>query len=353
MNKKSFLIVTIVVCFIFFNLNMLSAQIIENKSDNFALKPERLRRGDKIALVAPASFISEKSLQTSIEKVEQMGFIPVWSRKILCKYGYLSATDKERADDFNSMIKDKEIKGIICAGGGYGCTRILDLLDYDMIKENPKVIIGFSDNTALINAVHKKTGLITFHGPIARTMHQGYNGEHFENLTINPVDEYIIESSDDDLQKSQDDKVYERYTITSGKGQGELVGGNLTLICSLMGTPYQIDFENKIVMIEDINEEPYRIDRMLTQLISSGELSKAAGIVFGICKDCDKTDKTKTANSFTLREVIEDRIKPLNIPAAYGLSFGHNINNFTFPIGVKAEFDADRKTIRLKETAVE
>lgn len=353
MNKNVLFIVIIGLLLMFFNLNHMFAQNIEDKSGITILKPKRLRAGDKVALVAPASFVSEKSLQTSIEKVKELGLEPVYSEKILGKYGYFSATDKERADDFNNMIKNLEIKGIILAAGGYGSTRILELIDYEMIKNNPKVIIGFSDNTALINAIHKKTGLVTFHGPIARTIHQGYNREHVESLVINPIDGYLIESTEEDVQKSNEDKVYERYTITSGKMQGELVGGNLTLICSLMGTPYQIDFKDKIVMIEDINEEPYRIDRMLTQLISSGELTKAAGIVFGICKGCDKSEKTKTANSFTLREVIEDRIKPLNIPAAYGLSFGHNINNFTFPIGVKAQFDADNQTIKLLEKAVE
>lgn len=353
MNKNLLFIPIIGLLLMFLNFNNTFAQNVKDKPESEILKPERLRAGDKVALVAPASFISEKSLQTSIEKVKELGLESVYSEKIFGKYGYFSATDKERADDFNNMIINPEIKGVILAAGGYGCTRILELIDYEMIKKNPKVIIGFSDNTALVNAIHKKTGLVTFHGPIARTMHQGYNREHFESIVINPIDKYLIESTDDDIQKSNEDKVYERYTITSGKVQGELVGGNLTLICSLMGTPYQIDFKDKIVMIEDINEEPYRIDRMLTQLISSGELTKAAGIVFGICKGCGKSEKTKTANSFTLREVIEDRIKPLNIPAVYGLSFGHNINNFTFPIGVKAQFDADSQTIQLLEKAVE
>lgn len=316
------------------------------------IKPAKLQHGDKIGLVAPAWLITDAELQLSIEQVKQLGFEPVYSDKILDKQGYFSGTDQHRADDFNNMVKNPEIKAIIFARGGYGCARILDLVDYDAIKKNPKVIMGFSDCTALINAVHENTGLITFHGPVSKTLHHDYTKQQFENVVVNPTDGYIIESSDDDLQKSEMDKTFDRYTITSGKAQGTLTGGNLTLICSMIGTPYQLDLQDKIIMIEETGEEPYRIDRMLTQLIASGELSKAAGVVFGTCAGCDKSDKSTTPNSFTLRQVIEDRIKPLNIPAVYGLSFGHNENNFTFPIGLKAELDADSLSITVMEKAV-
>lgn len=316
------------------------------------IKPPRLHRGDKVGLVAPAWLIAEADLRATVEKIKQLGFVPVYSDKIRGRHGYFSGTDEERAGDFNHMIRNPEIKAVIFAGGGYGCARILDSIDYEALKKNPKVIMGFSDCTALINAISQTTGLVTFHGPIGRTIHPGYNRQQFENIVMRPADKYLIESTEDDLEKAAGNKVYERYTITPGKVCGELVGGNLTLICSLMGTPYQIDLKDKIVMIEDTSEEPYRIDRMLTQLIASGELAKAAGIAFGICKGCDKSVKSSTPNSFTLRQVIEDRIRQLNIPAVYGLSFGHNKNNFTFPIGVQAELDAGTMTLTLLEKAV-
>jgi Uncharacterized proteins, homologs of microcin C7 resistance protein MccF len=330
----------------------LIAENIVGKPDDPVLKPPRLSPGDKVGLVAPAWLLTETDLQSAVERVKQIGLKPVYSDKILSKHGYFSGTDKERADDFNDMIKNPEIKGIIFTNGGYGCARILDRIDYDMIKKNPKVMVGFSDNTALINAIYKKTGLITFHGPVATTIHRDYNKKQFANITINPSNEYIIESSDEDLLQSANNKTLDRYTITPGKARGKLIGGNLTLICSMIGTPYQPDLKDKIVMIEDVGEEPYRIDRMLTQLIACKELTKASGIAFGVCKGCDKSDKTKAPNSFTLRQVIEDRIKSLKIPAVYGLSFGHNIHNFTFPIGINAELDAGNKTIRLRERAV-
>lgn len=330
-----------------------AAQEITAGQPRTVLKPARLRKGDKIGLVAPAWLVTGHDLQLAVERVRQLGFKPVYSDKIHGRHGYFSGTDRERADDFNAMIKDAGIKGIIAAGGGYGSTRILDLLDYGLIRENPKVILGFSDNTAIVNAIYQKAGLITFHGPIGRTIHRPYNRAQFENIAMNPSAGYTIESTESDLQKAVADKVFERYAITPGKVQGKLAGGNLTLICSMVGTPYEIDTEKKIVMIEDVDEEPYRIDRMLTQLIAAGLLTKAAAVVFGICRGCDKPRRTKTPDSFTLRQVIEDRIRPLNIPAVYGLSFGHNENNFTFPVGLNAELDTARMTIKLLEAAVE
>lgn len=353
MNKRYFLKIAIALSLMCFIPQRPCAQNMANNQGEFSIiKPIRLYPGDKVGLAAPAWLISEDDLNVSIERLKQLGFEPVYSDRILGQQGYFSGTDQARADDFNSMVKNPEIKAIIFVNGGYGCTRILNLLDYDAIKKNPKIIMGFSDCTALINAIYENTGLITFHGPISRTLHHSYSRQQFENITINPTYRYVIESSNDDLYKSDGNKTFERYTITSGKAQGKLIGGNLTLICSMIGTPYQLDLQDKIVMIEDIGEEPYRIDRMLTQLISSGELSKVAGIAFGICKGCDKSDKSIAPNSFTLKQVIEERIKPLNIPAVYGLSFGHNENNFTFPIGLDAELDADNMTITLKEKPV-
>ncbi|MFW6369832.1 MAG: S66 peptidase family protein [Bacteroidota bacterium] len=352
MDRRNFLNIGIGLSLTSMIPQRLFAQKTTQKTDDTIIKAPKLNIGDKIGLVAPAWLITEKQLKLSIERVKMTGLEPIYSDKILGRNGYFSGSDNERADDFNNMIKNPEIKGIIFARGGYGCTRILDLIDYEQIKQNPKIIIGFSDNTALINTIYQNTGLITFHGPISRTIHHDFSKQHFERIVVNPIDKYVIESSDDDLQKSEIDKTFDRYTIKSGKAQGQLTGGNLTLICSMIGTSNQINLDDKIVMIEEIEEEPYRIDRMLTQLINSGQLIKASGIAFGICKGCDKSDKSIAPNSFTLRQVIEDRIKPLKIPAVYGLSFGHNKNNFTFPIGLNAELDADKMTIKLMEQAV-
>jgi len=345
---NSFLIKSLIPILVF------SGVLFEN--DLFAqesLKPLRLNQGDTIGLIAPGWLISEKQLQESIEQISQLGFVPVYTERILGENGYFSGTDEQRAADLNEMFLNPQIKAIVCANGGYGCTRILDLIDYKAIKENPKIVIGYSDVTALLNAINQKTGLITFHGPISRTFKSDYSKYQFEKIVKKTVKHLLIESSPEYLEKSKEQEEYKRYTITSGKAKGELIGGNLTLITSMIGTKYQLDFTKKIVLIEDIGEEPYRIDRMLTQLIETGELQKARGIAFGIMRGCDKTLESKAPNSFTLQEVIEERIKPLNIPAVYGLSFGHLSNSFTFPIGIEAELDADKMVIKLLEKVVE
>ncbi len=313
------------------------------------IKPDRLRPGDTIGLIAPGFLLSEKQLETSVNNLRQLGFHPFYTSRISGKYGYFSGTDKERSADLNEMFANPEIKGIISAGGGYGSSRILDMIDYELIKNNPKVLMGFSDVTALLNAVNQQTGMIVFHGPVARTIHRSYNTLQFKNIIVEPIDNYLIESKDDDLKQSEKDPVYDRYTIFPGKTSGALAGGNLSLVSSLCGTKYQLDSRGKILFLEDIDEEPYRIDRMLTQLICSGVLQHAAGVVFGILKGCNKADIYK---SCSLKQVIMDRIQPLQIPSVYGLSFGHNINNCTLPIGAIVELNADRKILKLKEKAV-
>ena len=317
-----------------------------------SIKPDRLNKGDTIGLIAPGWLITKKQLQVSIDQILKLGFVPVYTERILGKNGYFSGTDEQRATDLNEMFLNPQVKGIICANGGYGCTRILNLIDYQAIKENPKIIMGYSDVTALINAIHQKTNLISFHGPISRTLKSDYSVSQFVKLVRTPKKKLIIQSYPKYLEKSVEKTEYKRYTITSGKAKGLLVGGNLTIITSMIGTEYQLDFTDKIVFIEDIGEEPYRIDRMLTQLIETGELQKASGIVFGVLRACEKTEKSKAPNSFNLQEVIEERIKPLNIPAVYGLSFGHLSNNFTIPIGILAKLDANKMTIELLEKAV-
>ncbi len=324
----------------------------KEKNKPNTIKPKRLKAGDKIGLIAPGWTITETNLKDSIEHLKLFGFEAVYTNRVLAKYGYLAGTDKERAADINEMFRNPEIDGIICVKGGYGCARMLDLLDYDAIRKNPKVLMGFSDVTALVNAIYQQTGLISFHGPVGTTIHRSYNAEMVRKVVMEPQSSLLIENAANDLERAATNSACERYTIVSGSATGELAGGNLSLISSMAGTNYEVDLEGKIVFIEEIGEEPYRIDRMLTQLIESGKLQKAAGIAFGICNDCDKNEKSQAPNSFTLREVVEERIKSLNIPAAYGLSFGHNINNMTVPVGLKARFNADNQTIELLENAV-
>tara|TARA_R110000796_G_scaffold252631_1_gene389194 strand:- start:76024 stop:77079 length:1056 start_codon:yes stop_codon:yes gene_type:complete len=312
-------------------------------------KPKKLKKGDTIGLVAPGYAIKREILEKAKDTLREMGFVPFHTDRILGNYGYFSATDQERAADVNEMFSNPSIDGILCARGGYGCTRIMHLIDYENIKKNPKALIGFSDITALANGIYKETGLITFHGPVGSTLNDEYTIEQLEKVVMHPKKKVLIENVKLEDEELLNNPEFERYTITQGKATGKLVGGSLTLINALIGTPQEIDFTDKIVFIEDVEESPYRIDRMLTQLIEGATFKNAVGIMIGVCKGCDKPPKPE---SFTLKEVILDRLKPLKIPAAYGMSFGHVANNFTIPIGIEATFDADNMTLELLEKAV-
>lgn len=316
------------------------------------IKPPRLKPGDTIGLVAPAWKLTGNQLQNAIKHMETFGFKTYHTARVTGSYGYFSNTDEERAADINEMFANPNIDGILCIRGGYGCARILDMIDYDMIRKNPKVFQGYSDITALGNAITQQTGLVTFHGPQATTIYREYNTYQFKNVVMNPSDRYLIENAEGDLERAKENSVSERYTIVPGQATGLLAGGNLMLVSSAVGTSWEVDLKDKIVFFEEVDEEPYRIDGMLTQLINSGKLQQAAGIVFGICIGCERPDDSEAPDSFTLREVIEDRLKPLGIPAAYGLSFGHNIHNMTLPVSIRAKFDADTMQLELLERAV-
>lgn len=311
--------------------------------------PKRLKKGDTIGLIAPGFAINKKALEEAKTTLKALGFIPYHTKRILLKHGYFSNTDEERAKDLNEMFANPNVDGILCARGGYGCTRIMQMIDYENIRKKPKVLIGFSDITALLNGIHKETGLITFHGPVGSTLNDSYSINQFQKVVMYPKNRLVISNAKIIDAELENNPEYERYTITKGSATGRLAGGSLTLINALIGTPHEIDFTNSLVCIEDVEEAPYRIDRMLTQLIEGKSFTKAAGIIFGVCVGCDSTVDSK---SFTLKNVIMDRIRPLGIPAIYGMSFGHIKNNFTFPIGIKAELNTQKMTLHLLERPV-
>lgn len=313
------------------------------------LLPKRLKKGDTIGLIAPGYAIERTILEEAKQTLKAMGFIPFHTDRILSNYGYFSNTDTERAQDLNEMFNNDNVDGILCARGGYGCTRIMHMINYENIQKKPKALIGFSDVTALLNGIHQQTGLITFHGPVGSTLNDPYSIGQLQRVVMHPENQQIIPNSilsDDNIKSNPE---YDRYTITKGNATGKLVGGSLTLINALIGTPQEIDFTDALVCIEDVEEAPYRIDRMLTQLIAGPTFSKAKGIIFGVCAGCNTSTNPL---SFSLKEVLLDRIKPLNIPAVYGMSFGHIKSNFTFPIGITAKLDADQMILELLQRPV-
>lgn len=312
------------------------------------IKPSRLKIGATIGLIAPSSPIPLNRFQQTIKNLEGMGFQLVYNEKnVLATKGYLAGSDELRAAEVNRMFADKNIDGIWCVRGGYGSARILPMLDYKMIKKNPKVIIGYSDVTALLHGIFLKTGLVGFHGPVGASTFTDYTTRHVTSLLMSPKKEYEIDYAKENL--GEDDPIFKPYAISKGIAKGKIVGGNLTLVSSLMGTPYELEMKDKLVFLEDIGEKPYRIDRMITQLLLAGGLKEAAGIVLGVFSDCEaKPNDT----SLSLKETMMDRFKNLGIPVVYGLSFGHISNNFTFPIGIEATMNTENFSITLNERAV-
>lgn len=313
------------------------------------IKPNKIKQGDTVGLVAPGFAIKTEALYLALDTLGKMGYKTYHTTRIVGNYGYFSNTDEERAKDINEMFANPEIDAILCARGGYGSTRILDMLDYELIKNNPKPFIGFSDITAIINTIYQRTGLVAFHGPMGSTIDDEYSQMYLHKILMDMEKPLHLKNAILNDPKLYRNSEYYRYTISYGSCQGEMVGGSLTLVTAMIGTPYEIDFTDKIVFLEEVEEAPYRIDRMLTQLVQNESFQKARGIVFGVFKGCDRQ---KVSENFILKEVIMDRIAPLGIPAAYGLSFGHVTNNLTLPIGVEAYFDATKKRLRLLEPAV-
>ncbi len=305
-------------------------------------KPPFLRKGDTIGLITPAGFITNEKFEKTLENLKKIGLIPFYNNSLFDKHGYLAGDDNQRIEEIHSMYENKDIKGILCVRGGYGTTRILDKLDYNLINNNPKPLIGFSDITALISAIYKNTNSPIFHGAMGVSEFNNYTLSNFKEVLMSKYSELTIKSAD--YNENSDQIEYKPYIINKGIAKGKLVGGNLSLLVSQIGTQYDIDWTDKIVFIEEICEPPYKIDRMLTHLIMSGKLQNVAGIILGVFNKCEERENPE--NSLSLKQVITDRIKQLNVPSMYGFSFGHIHNQAIFPVGVGVEFDSETKRMK-------
>ena len=313
----------------------------KNKTEKSKIiKPKRLKAGDTVAVVAPASGLTEESFDQAIKNLEALGLKTKVGKSARGVKGFLSATDKERLDDFHAAFADRRVSAVWCVRGGYGASRLLPAIDYNLIAKNPKILIGYSDITALHTAIFQKIGLVTFHGPVAASEYSEYTKFHVENVLMKPSAPYKIELSE--YNKSQISNLFKPEIIAAGKARGRLVGGNLSLLAAMTGTPYGLtNIKGKILFIEDVGEQPYRIDRMLTQLRQSLDLRSLAGIALGIFEDCNP----RTADTQSLSDVLKDRLGDLGIPVFYGFSFGHIRDQFTLPVGIEAEFDTATATM--------
>jgi muramoyltetrapeptide carboxypeptidase len=312
-------------------------------------KPPRLRAGDTVGLVEPAGFTDDEfDLALVKENIVAMGLVPKPAPHLAARYGYLAGKDRERAADINAMYADKDVRAVFAVRGGWGSARVLPYLDWRTIRANPKLLIGFSDITALHMAFAARAGFTTIHGPGAASSWGELSWNSFRSLAFEAQTPLYRnpEATEDRLVQ----RTGRTRTFQPGKAAGRLLGGNLTVLTALMGTPYLPSFDGAILFLEDTNEAEYRIDRMLTQLALGGVLGRVAGVVFGQCTDCRA--RGPSYGGFTLSEVLKQHLEPLGVPAFQGALIGHVPNQFSMPVGVRAEIDAAAGTIRILEPAV-
>ena len=291
------------------------------------VKFQKLKVGDTIGIVSPASGDSADVINYNISSFKNLGFKIKEGKYLRRKNDYLAASDKERAEDLMEMFKDKEVKAIVAYRGGYGCIRMLPYLDMGVIKRNPKILCGYSDLTVLLNYLSQKTGLITFHGPMINSKISS------DEITKNSFLSLLTDESNLINISTKDFKVENKELF-----RGILCGGNLTMICSTLGTPYEINTRNKILMIEDVNEENYAIDRYLMQLKLSGKLDSCRAFLIGYFTPYNP----KTINT------ILSILLPYKKPIIYNIPFGHDYPNITLPIGSSILFDAAKDKLIIK-----
>lgn len=310
-------------------------------------KPARLQAGQRVGLIAPGSSISEEGLQDAIRNLEKLGLEVELGKHIRASRGYTAGTDQERLADLHEMFSRTDIDAVWCVRGGYGCSRLLPQIDYKLIQKNPKLLIGYSDITALLNAIYEQTGLVGMHGPVGASTQTDYTMQQFEGVVMKVNPSYTIQLSETNLAEA--DTEFQPYVIRAGRAEGVLVGGNLSLLAAMAGTTYQPKVKGRLVFIEDVGEKPYRLDRMLTQLRQAYRLEEAAGIALGIFSGCEADEDDL---SLTLKECLMDRLGDLSMPIMYGYSFGHISNQCTLPIGISARMDTAAQTITLLESSV-
>lgn len=309
------------------------------------IKPAKLKTGDVIGIIAPASApVDPTKLENGIRYIEKNGFRVELGKNISKIDGYLAGTDQERADDLNLMFKTKNVKAIFCLRGGYGASRILDKINYKLIRSNPKILVGYSEITALQLAILQKSGLVTFAGPMVAT--------DFGNEITSYTEDFFwrIVSSNKKigrLKYPDDDKL---VSITKGGASGRIIGGNLSVFVALIGTDYFPDLKGRILMFEEVAELPYKVDRLLNQLRLLKVFKQIKGIILGRFVDCIEHDTSK--RTLTLGEVMEDYMKDLKIPVLYTFPHGHIKDKVTVPFGINIKMNASKGFVEYLESAV-
>jgi len=301
------------------------------------IRPEALKEGDVIGLVAPASPFSMEAMQKGAQALEALGFIVRYDESIFDGGAYLAGDDERRAGEFMAMFADPRIRGIFSVRGGYGSSRILDRLDTDLIRNNPKIIVGYSDITVLLNFIVQEAGIIAFHGPLVTEMGR------MDGTTRDAMLRAVTSTAPLGTMK-----IPGPIKIRNGAAEGPLVGGSLTLIANTLGTPYELDTSGKILLLEEVGERPYRIDRLFTHLKMAGKFADAAGVVVGEFVDC--TEPGSEAG-VPIEKILGDVLADFDGPVLAGLPVGHGRTNITLPLGVRVRLDGGSGTLEFLEPA--
>jgi len=294
------------------------------------IKGPLLQPNQTVGVIAPASPINQPEIEQGLKLLESFPFKIRLGRHLFDHLNYLAGRDQDRVSDLHQMFSDPDIKAIFCARGGYGSARLLNNIDFDLIRKNPKIIVGFSDLTALLIATYKKSGLITFHGPTLSDLSKNKNWQNLSRL----------------ITTSRRPQIFFKQgrIINKGRARGILLGGNLSTICSLLETPFLPSFEGVILFLEEKGESPYRLDRMLTHLLLSGRLDRLSALAIGQIVDCGEKE--------LVFNLLKERLRGLDIPVVVGLPIGHGVENISLPLGLPAILETERMLLKLEESAV-
>jgi muramoyltetrapeptide carboxypeptidase len=313
------------------------------------VKPPRLKPKALVGLIAPGGVVGDELIQKCVTNLESQGFTVKLGKHLRAEHGGYAGTVQDRLHDLHAMLSDREVAAIWTARGGSGCIHLLPHLDYGLARKRPKILIGTSDITALQLGFLRHAGVASFHGPTAGSTFTDFSVSNMLGVLMEPTPKRVLPMADENLARSAEMPQFRPRVFRHGTAEGRLVGGNLSLVAALVGTPYGIQDPSHLLFLEEIGEAPYRVDRLLTQLQLARVSTRARGVVMGVFQRCEPTDGEP---SLTLAETLEERMAPLPVPSAYGYSFGHIADKLTLPLGIRARLDTEARTITLLEPAV-
>lgn len=332
-------------------LPLLRATTYISRAPADLIRPKALRAGDTVGLITPATDVPDPDRLALAERtINYFKLRMKRGRNVGRHFATYRESVQARLDDLHAMFRDPEVRAVFCIRGGYGSQHLLDRIDYELIRRNPKIFIGYSDITAMHLAINRHSRLVTFHGPIVLSRFTDYTLQNFHKALFEtaPIGKLTNPPDSNELRPS-----HPLRTIRPGVASGTLIGGNLSLVSTTLGTPYEIDTRGRILFIEDVEEQAYTIDRMLTHLRLAGKFDQVAGVVWGECSDCGpRAYQPSTVIPFTVGEVVDNILGDLKVPVLSGLTIGHTNDQLTLPLGVQATLDATNGTLEIKEAGV-